>query len=245
MINLNKVSETVSSVNKGKMAAAMIVGAGVGFLASMIVNSCLLEVSINGFFTFYFFIILTVVGGLMVFRNKQREQNDQQPQNIEETFMRDEKKQFLTYASWLVVCSGVLCLFLEKNWNKDFPYVLKTPIYIVVAMALTYLVTFAIVDFVNFGASYFQTSGGVHAVESEDQVLALLLNCFACGMLYGLVFSLMDVEDANYNQIKARFLYEEYFCLPIGIMGGAVGGAINEVLRSNVKCCYDRPAEYT
>lgn len=235
MINLGKVSDSLNSVNRGKLAASVVVGGATGFMSSMVANSCLLEVSINGFFTFYFFIILSVVGGLMIYRNKQREdQANQEPQNAEDTFMRDEKKQFLKYASWVVVSSGVLCLFLEKNWNQDFPYILKTPIYIIVGMALNYLITFALVDFINFGASYVQRNSTIQAVESDDQVLALLLNCFACGMLYGLVFSLMDVEDASYNQIKQRFFYEEYFCLPIGVVGGAIGGAINEVLRCNV-----------
>ena len=235
MINFGKVKDVLSPLNKAKVAASIIVGSGVGLISSLVVNSSMLEVSINGFFTFYFCIILIVVGSLMYYRSKQREaQFSNQPQDNDQTFMKDEKQKFFTYSSWVVLAAGVLCLLLEKDWNRDFPYILKVPIYILLGMSLTYLVSFAILDFMNFASSYLQHSSSPHAVESTDQIVALLANCFVCGLIYGLVFSVMDIEDSTYGQLKNRFFYEIGFCMPIGIIGGALGGLGNEILRQNV-----------
>lgn len=61
-----------------------------------------------------------------------------------------------------------------------------------------------------------------------------MLNCFAVGMAYGLIFGLMDIEDDRFIEMRKDFFYEERLCLPIGVVGGMVAGMANEVLRTNV-----------
>ncbi len=163
-------------------------------------------------------------------RQEQRVQSDN-----DQTFMREEKNNFFLLASYLVLLSGIMCFFLERNWTEGFPYLLKVPVYVIVAMSLNYLILFAIIDFVNYICSYAQSQNSLNVVESQDQILTLLINCFGCGLLYGLIFSLIDVEDAHRQELRKKFIYEEGLCIPIGIIGGIIGGIANEVLRHNVE----------
>ena len=235
MVNLGRISEILSPIPKVNIFASAIIGGSIGLIGSLIVNACLLEISLNGFFTVYFSLIFITVGAFMLYRSRQREeQSANAPVDNEQTFMREEKNMFFQYASGFVLLSGVLCLLLERNWARSFPYILKVPIYGMVAMSLNYLVLFAIIDLVNFVCSYLQSENSLNVVESNDQILTLLATCFGTGLLYGLIFSLMDVQDASMGTIRQRFFYEETLCVPIGIIGGIVGGIANEVLRKNV-----------
>lgn len=49
------------------------------------------------------------------------------------------------------------------------------------------------------------------------------------GLLFGLIFGLMDVEDANKFFIKQALLKEENYCLPIGLLLGAIAGFVTSI----------------
>lgn len=250
-LNLQTVFDKVSVLSKSQLVVAAGVGAGIGAVGSLVVNACLLEISLNGFFTVYFSLIFLIMGGFMLYRSiqKNNSQNDSQPAasaapghqgtSLDQTFMREEKNYVFTAAAACVLLSGVLIFLLEKNWTRNLPYLLKVPIYTMVAMSLNYLVLFSIIDFVNFTCSYLQSQHSLNVVEAPDQILVLLGNCMICGMIYGLVFSLLDVEDTARWKIRQRFFYEEGLCLPIGIVGGIIGGIANEVLRKNVNFMFN------
>lgn len=74
----------------------------------------------------------------------------------------------------------------------------------------------------------------MNVIESQDQLINMILNCFAVGLAYGLIFGLMDLQDERFQQMRKDFFYEERLCFPIGIVGGIVAGMANEVLRTNV-----------
>ena len=148
--------------------------------------------------------------------------------------MQEEKSYFFLYASLMVIASGFLCLFLDETWTRNFSAITKVPIYVLVAQSLTYLVTFGIIDFFNFAVSNFQSRNSLNIVESQDQIIALLVGCFASGLFYGMIFGLMDLEEDRFWQLKKDFFYEERLCVPIGVLSGFATGFCNELLRNNV-----------
>lgn len=170
----------------------------------------------------------------MFFRAYQSLSEDQST-SPDQTFMKEEKTYFFLIASTIVIISGLLCLFLDESWTRNFSSFLKVPIYILVAQSLTYIITFGVIDFLNFVLSNFQSLNSLNFVETQDQIIALMVNCFASGMFYGLIFGLMDIEDDRYWKMKKDFLCEERLCLPIGVLGGFAAGFCNEILRNNVK----------
>ena len=161
-----------------------------------------------------------------------QDKNDQGPDS---TFMKEEKSYFFLVAAIMVIASGCFCLFLDENWTRNFSSFLKVPIYIIVAQSLTYLITFGILDFSNYLVGYFQSANSLSLVETQDQIIALLVSCFAAGMFYGMIFGLMDIEDkSRFWEMRKSFFYEERLCVPIGILSGCAAGFCNELLRNNV-----------
>ena len=51
------------------------------------------------------------------------------------------------------------------------------------------------------------------------------------GIAFGLIFGLMDVEDASLYHLRLVLLKEENYCYPIGLILGAVAGWANEQMR--------------
>jgi hypothetical protein len=49
------------------------------------------------------------------------------------------------------------------------------------------------------------------------------------GLLFGLIFGIMDIEDASVYHIKQELLKEENYCIPIGLLLGAIAGFIGLV----------------
>jgi len=51
------------------------------------------------------------------------------------------------------------------------------------------------------------------------------------GFIFGLVFGLLDVEDADVAHLKVALLRDESICYPIGGILGGIASAINQYLR--------------
>lgn len=98
-------------------------------------------------------------------------------------------------------------------------------------MSLHYTVVFFIMDLTNFAFSYCQKNYTQSVVDTQDQIIALLVNCFVCGGVYGLVFASIDVNLGDFSQREA-FLHGAGICYGIGLTGGVIGGFCNEVLGS-------------
>ena len=49
------------------------------------------------------------------------------------------------------------------------------------------------------------------------------------GLLFGLIFGLLDVEDASIFNIRKELFKEENYCIPIGLILGAIAGFITGV----------------
>lgn len=177
--------------------------------------------------------IFGLIGGLMFYKSLQtlRESSEKDPN---QTFMKEEKAQFFFYSSFVVLAAALLSFVLDKEWVRNYNFLLKVPIYGLVAMSLTFLITFGIVDIINFLISYFQSKNASNIVESQDQIMSALAVCYLGGLVYGLVFGLMDIEDDRWYNLQKDFFYEEWLCLPIGGILGVIGGFVNELLRNNV-----------
>lgn len=46
------------------------------------------------------------------------------------------------------------------------------------------------------------------------------------GMLFGAIFGIMDMEDVSNRHLKEYLMREENYCIPIGVVFGAISGLI-------------------
>lgn len=201
---------------------AVAAGAGLGTALSFLVNSALVEISLNAFFSFYFGILFLFVGSVLIFRIKNNE-----------TF---QKRIGLFIFAVLVLISGLLCFFFQPSWMFDLPPAAKVPIYSLLGLSLSFALTFSTVDLMNFcGGQCWPDAQAI--IETEAQINLLLVMSVIMGTGYGLLFGLLDVGgDVELAKHPASLLSkqmgrEELFCIPFGIVCGGIGAGLNEYLR--------------
>lgn len=201
-----------------RLGLAATVGVLLGAFVSFTVNCTLVEISINAFFSFYFGVLFILIGGLILWRTQ--------------TGDHPHPAMLRTFAS-LVVLSGVLCFFLEQNWFLHTHANWKVPMYGILGMSVCFGFLFPLIDLVNF----FCAGTGPAArplIESEKQVQLVAAAAVLMGVVFGLIFGLLDVEDARTPPlIKIQLLKAESICYPIGALIGGFAAALNQHYRDN------------
>ncbi|CAG9317561.1 unnamed protein product [Blepharisma stoltei] len=207
-------------LNWRKASISSAIGAGLGIGVSFIINSTLAEISINPFFSVYFGILFMIVGAVIISRVQQ--------QSNEET-----KRKYYFAFGVLVVLSGILCFLLEKNWSLGLGPHLKIPLYAILGISVSFALTFAIVDLMNYFSSYFSGYSGKVIVENPQQISAILVLSSIMGVIFGLIFGILDVEDQTAYQLRIALMKEQLYCYPIGAILGALSGVMNEYLKTD------------
>jgi hypothetical protein len=54
------------------------------------------------------------------------------------------------------------------------------------------------------------------------------------GFLFGLIFGIMDMEDQSIRYIRDMLIKDEMYCLPIGVVCGAMMGLFATLIDNNV-----------
>ena len=153
--------------------------AGLGVLLSLVVNTTLAEISINSFYslvslTQYFGLLFGTIGGLLCWRG-----------TLGVSF------PFGLY----LLCSGGLCVFLDKNWFVGLTPLAKIPLYAVLGTAVSFAMTFALVDIIHFLAYWLNSKNPKAIVDNPRQLLSVLFMSLLTGLLFGPLFGLLDIED--------------------------------------------------
>lgn len=151
-----------------------------------------------------------------------------QQQNPEET----KRKYYLAFGI-LVILSGILCFLLERNWFIGLGPHLKIPLYAILGISVSFALTFAIVDLLNYFSAYFSGYSGKVIVENPQQITAVLVLSSIMGLIFGLIFGILDVEDAASYQLRLALMKEQLYCYPIGALLGASTGVLNEYLKTD------------
>lgn len=178
-------------------------------------NNALIEISITPFFASVFGVVLFLLGALMMWR-KLWEANESQ-----------RMRYTILAFSALVLCSGVSCFLLERDWSRTLSPGQKVPLYMLLAVSLCFALTFSLVDLVNMAADAC-APGRQYPVSSPVQVALILAGSVTMGACFGLMFGVMDVE---HDDARHRKLFkEERNSLPIGVIVGSIVGWLNELL---------------
>eukprot|EP01016_Furgasonia_blochmanni_P035211 TRINITY_DN3879_c0_g1_i1.p1 TRINITY_DN3879_c0_g1~~TRINITY_DN3879_c0_g1_i1.p1 ORF type:complete len:275 (+),score=60.37 TRINITY_DN3879_c0_g1_i1:49-825(+) len=217
---VNSTPKRGLELNGLKLTVSGIFGALIGILTSVVVNSCLAEISINPFFSLYFGILFIGIGIAIVWRILTSKEHS----------IISDKKGFLFLFAILIIASGLFCFIVEKDIFRNWSPLSKVPLYGVLGMSICFAIVFSIVDLINYICGICQRIHSKPIVDTPPQIYAMLLISFAMGSSYGLFFGFMDIED-QILYMPYKFLQEEYYCLPIGLILGGFGGVYNEYLR--------------
>lgn len=211
----------LAHTRKIPLLSAGLVGATLGTATSWIVNSTLIEVSLNSFFSVYFGVLFTLVGVFMLWRiATQYAAGDR------------ETKQFEMIFGGAVCASGMVCFLLKRQWCVGLTPLMKVPLYTLLGTSVAFSVTFSIVDLLNWFIGFLSVA--IHSkniVQSKTQIHLILCCTLLMGGLFGFIFGCMDVEDAALYEIRISLMREERYCWPLGFVLGCIAGAGNEYVR--------------
>lgn len=222
------------NVDRPGAIISTICGAIIGILCSLIVNCTLVEISLSPFFAMvnthliqYFGSLLIIVGFIIIWRLNSI---------VSHEALR--RRTHLRLFALSIILSGLLCFILERNWFTDLPLLLKTIVYTIIGISVSFALTFSIVDIVNYFIGLLESTIAKPLVESKSQVTdhfkqvyLVLFTSIVMGAIFGFIFGLMDVEDELIYHMQLTLLKEEHYCYPIGAMLGGIAGFGNEYLR--------------
>ena len=117
----------------------------------------------------------------------------------------------------------------------------KIPLYAILGISVSFALNFSIVDFINYFSSFCQSVYSEAIIETPKQVAAILGGSCFMGVVFGLIFGVMDIEDVNEYDIRYALMNEEHYCYPIGMVIGGICGAYNEYIRKQNE--YSRPGD--
>lgn len=217
--------QSLSPDAKKQVIVSSLIGAVLGIVVSLIVNSTLVEISVSPFFSLYFGLLFLAVGSIIMWR--LHAVTASQPLTNAEA----NRKNQLQFFAWLIMVSGGLCFVLERHWFVGVPYLVKIPLYTLLGISVSFALTFALVDVLNYAGGFVQMTYARPLVESQPQVFLVLTTSLIMGGLFGFIFGVMDVEDAAQYTIALALKKEEHMCYPIGIVLGGLAGFGNEILR--------------
>ncbi len=133
--------------------------------------------------------------------------------------------------SAMMILSGVLCFALEKDWFVGTNYKWKVTYYAMLGMSVAFIVIFIIADFLNYCSLVCMTVFARPLIECPRQIYVLTMASVLMGAMYGLLFGMLDVSEANIYRLALVQLSGKAHRFQIGMALGAVAGIASEVMR--------------
>lgn len=191
-----------------------VFGAALGAFVSMITNFALVEISVSPMFSVYFGCLFILVGCLILWRVASHQAAEPLPL----------PKLHLVVFAGVIVLSGFLCFLLDRRIFVGLKPWMKVPLYTVLGSAVSFAMTFAIVDVLNYVIGLCQATIAKPIVESAHQVSLVLCVSLAMGMAFGFTFGVLDVADEDEYHIRIALLRDEKFSQPVGAALGSLAG---------------------
>lgn len=204
-----------------QLVIGLMGGAVLGAFVSMITNLALVEISVSLMFSAYFGGLFILVGCLIFWRVTSHQALDPLPM----------PKIYLSTFAGVIILSGFLCFLLDRKIFMGLRPWMKVPLYTILGSAVSFAMTFAIVDVLNYVVGLCQASVSKPLVESAQQVLLVLAVSLAMGLAFGFTFGVLDVEDEDAYHIRMALLRDERYSEPVGALLGAVAGFGLEYIR--------------
>lgn len=148
--------------------------------------------------------------------------------------IKQTKKNFFIILSVLVILSGFTSFILDHSWFLQLNYIYKTPVYSLLGVAICFTLCFMVIDIINYLSNFLQNDYSQPIISTYNQYSFILVISCVLGIIYGLIFGIMDLADLSKTYLKAAFIREQNYCIPIGLGFGCITGYMNEYIRNEV-----------
>lgn len=177
--------------------------------------------------------MLCIIGGLVIWRTYTESKKEQA------SVVRPANSSFFAHTLLLykfgaiMMCSGITCFLLRRNWFIHLSYLFKVPFFALLGISFAFIILFLFADCLNYCSISCPRSQGRMIIEGPCQIYLLASVAIILGCLYGLIFGLLDVEDAAMFKLAVLSYKQEKYCYPIGIILGFVTGLLNQAIREH------------
>jgi hypothetical protein len=129
-------------------------------------------------------------------------------------FSQAANRTALLCLSGLMALAGLICVFYQRRWFFSMGAVLRVPIYSVLGISLSFALSFAIAELLNFASSKstpFSSGPAPRAqsalVQTPQQIMMLAAASIVAGFLYGIIFGLAEIGKGVFtlHTLRVRF----------------------------------------
>ena len=134
--------------------------------------------------------------------------------------------------SVLTTLSGLVAFLLERDWSLGLSSHAKTPLYGMIGVSLAFSINFSALELLSKAHALVFVGGrgvGVGAVRNEWQVRLVAASSVLSGLLFGLTFGVMDLEDElvrSHLHFRVALERESRVCYPLGACAGESGSLL-------------------
>jgi len=182
---------------KPAVRAAVAAGAGavLGVMVGWCTNAAMVEISINSIFAFFFGFIFLLLAAVITWRVVN--------------FSQAAHRKALLALSVLMGIAGLICFGYQRKWFFHLGVGLRVPIYTVLGASLSFSLSFAIAELLNYASWHAGSLGGASAgpapraqsalVQTPQQIFLLAGPSLALGFLYGVIFGFSEIGKAVFT----------------------------------------------
>lgn len=223
------MSSAITQNPNVRLGIAAVIGAVLGMLIGWCTNAAMVEISINAIFALYFGFFFLFLAGVITWRVVN--------------FSQAANRHALLVLSGLMGLAGLICVFYQRHWFFSLSAVLRVPIYAILGVSLSFALSFAIAELLNYASTHTNLGSAPVApraqsalVQSPQQIFLLAVSSVSLGFVYGIIFGFAEIGKGVFtlHTLRTQFLHEERICLPIGALVGAATGFLVEKWRPAV-----------
>lgn len=209
-----------------KYLAAVLVGALLGILCTVIISSGIIEICINRNFSFYFGFLFVGIGILLFWRNHiESKAHSTVVQRPSDNFF--SHRLLVYFVSLVCVVAGVLCVALRKDWYIRLGGSPRMLFLLMLAVSFSFLVIFIIVDVFN---CMLRCCAVRPVISGRQQTYLAILGVTAIGFVYSVRLGLLAEGDIDIYKIALLAMRREKLRFLIGVLLGGVVGMFNEIV---------------
>lgn len=124
----------------------------------------------------------------------------------------------------LILSSGVLSLLLHFSYFSKMNYIFKIPLFAILGVGVTFALTVTLLDLVNVVLKIMISQMKRPAINSPQQIIPIICTSSIMGMLDGGIFGAIDMISYSLNSIGILLQKQQYYCMPISLIFGALCG---------------------
>ena len=138
----------------------------------------------------------------------------------------------ILFGFWMIF-GGIVCCWLDNNWYLSMNIPKRILFYSGIAIPFVILFAFLLSNLITFILLNFTANNLKPVIETTHQFALLIVTAVFMGVLYGLIFGIIDCNSIPSCTKALQLMLEDSYPFTVGLILGFLEGFINEIIREN------------